>query len=166
MEVIGTIIFLFFLVVGVIIIPFGFGGTFLIVIDVFIYGLVTRFSAFSLVFVIILLAIALVVELIEPIFGAVLAKKFGGSKWGMLGAILGGFIGAVIGTPVMPILGTLIGGFIGGFVGATFLEWIHTGNVKRGFRVGMGAFWGALGGKVTKLIAAFIMVILVIIQIY
>ena len=112
-------------------------------------------------FVLILLAIALGVELIESIFGAILAKKFGGSKWGMLGAI-----GALIGTPVMPVLGTLIGGFMGAFVGATLLEWIHTNKLNRGFRVGLGAFFGALGGKVTKLIAAIIMVILVMIRLY
>ena len=166
MEVLGMIIFWIFLIVGVIIIPLGFGGTFLIVIDVLIYGLITRFSDISLPFVLTLLAIALGVELIELIFGAILAKKFGGSKWGMLGAILGGFIGALIGTPVMPVLGTLIGGFMGAFVGATLLEWIHTNKLNRGFRVGLGAFFGALGGKVTKLIAAIIMVILVMIRLY
>lgn len=160
------IFFWLFLIAGVVIIPFGVAGTFIIVADALVYGLITGFDRVTLSFIGLLLAMALFVELIEALLGAVLAKRFGGSKWGMTGAIIGGFLGAVIGTPITPVLGTLFGGFIGAFVGALSLEWIHTSDWHNASKVGFGAFLGALGGKVTKIVVAIIMVIMVGIRVF
>ncbi|MCJ7813606.1 DUF456 domain-containing protein [bacterium] len=155
-----------FLIIGVVIIPFGVAGTFIIVADAFIYGLATQFEKITLSFVGLLLAMALAVELVESFLGALLAKKFGGSKWGMAGAIIGGFLGAVIGTPITPVLGTLLGGFIGAFIGALSLEWVHTSDWHNALKVGFGAFLGALGGKVTKIVVAIIMVIMIGVRVF
>ncbi len=166
MEILGMIIFWFFLIAGVVIIPFGVAGTFIIVADAFIYGLATRFERITLSFIGLLLAMALAVELVESFLGALLAKKFGGSKWGMTGAIFGGFLGAVIGTTITPALGTLLGGFIGAFIGALSLEGMHSSDWHNALKVGIGAFLGALGGKVIKIIVAIVMVVMVIIRIF
>ena len=100
MEVVGMIFFWIFLLLGIAVIPFGIAGTFIIVADAFIYGLITGFDhKITLPFVGLLLAIAILVELIEELLSGIMAKKFGGSKWAMVGAIAGGFFGAVIGTP-------------------------------------------------------------------
>ena len=149
------------LILGVVIIPFGIAGTFIIVADAFIYGLVTSFDKITLPFIGLLLGIALAVELIEALLGAFLAKRFGGSKWGMAGAMIGGFLGAVAGTPVTPVLGTLLGGFLGAFLGAMVLETLHTSDLRNSFKVGIGAFLGAVGGKITKIVVAMVMVIMV-----
>ena len=154
------------LILGVVIIPFGIPGTFIIVADALIYGLVTSFSKITLLFVGLLFVIALAVELVEALFGAFLAKRFGGSKWGMAGAMIGGFLGAVAGTPITPVLGTLLGGFFGAFVGATTLEMLHTSDFKNSFKVGVGAFLGAVGGKVTKIVVAVIMVVMVGLRVF
>jgi uncharacterized protein YqgC (DUF456 family) len=161
LELIGMIIFWLVLILGVVIIPFGVAGTFIIVADALIFGLFTGFEKITLNFIGLLLAIALFVELIEALLGALLARKFGGSKWGMIGAIVGGFIGAVLGTPVTPVLGTLLGGFTGAFIGAMFLELIHTSNLETSFKTGAGAFLGAVGGKITKIVAAVVMVVMI-----
>jgi uncharacterized protein YqgC (DUF456 family) len=164
MEFIGIVIFWIFLIIGVTIIPFGLGGTFLIVVDVFVYGLLTKFEKITLLFSILLLSIALIVELIEALIGAVMAKKFGGSKWGMVGALMGVFFGAMVGTPIIPIVGTLIGGFIGSFFFAMILERIHSPNWSQAIEVGFGAFCGVLFGKVMKILAALIMIVMVAIK--
>jgi uncharacterized protein YqgC (DUF456 family) len=165
-DIFGMIIFWLFLLIGVAVIPFGIAGTFIIVADALVYGLITGFEKITLPFVGLLLAIALGVELIEELLSAFMAKRFGGSKWAMIGAIVGGFAGAIIGTPITPVLGTLLGGFLGAFMGAMLLEWLHTSDFQNSVKVGIGAFFGAVGGKVTKLLVAVFMVILVGIQVF
>ena len=166
MAIVGMVLLWVFLAVGVLIIPFGISGTFVIVLTAFVYGLATGFQTLTLPFVGLLLAVALGVELIEELLSAMMAKRFGGSKWAMTGAIIGGLAGAIIGTPVAPVLGTLLGGFLGAFSGALLLEWMHTSDLRSAFRVGVGAFFGAVGGKITKLIAAIIMVIMVGVRLF
>jgi uncharacterized protein YqgC (DUF456 family) len=161
MEVVGMIFFWLVLLVGVAVIPFGLAGTFIIVVDAFVYGLVTGFGKITLPFVGFLLLIALGVEFIEELLSAYMAKKFGGSKWAMAGAIAGGLLGAIVGTPITPVIGTLLGGFIGAFLGAMLLEWVHTWDLQNSIKVGVGAFFGAVGGKVAKIVVAVVMVIMI-----
>lgn len=161
MEVVGMFFFWLVLLIGVVLIPFGMAGTFLIVADAFVYGLVSGFEEITLPFLGLLLAIAVAVEFMEELLSAAMAKKFGGSKWAMVGAVAGGFIGAVVGTPAAPVLGTLVGGFFGAFCGATLLEWIHSADFQNAIKAGAGAFFGAVGGKVTKFLVAVVMVIMI-----
>ena len=161
MEIVGMIIFWSFLIIGVALIPFGIAGTFVIVVDALIYGLATGFDKFTLPFVGLLLGMAVAVELIEAVLGAYMAKKFGGSKYAMTGAVVGGILGAIVGTPMAPVVGTLLGGFFGAFTGATLLEWLHTSDFQKSAKVGIGAFFGAVGGKITKIMVALIMVVMI-----
>ncbi len=161
MEIVGMIFFWIILIAGVMVIPFGIAGTFVIVADALIYGLITGFEKITLPFVGLLLGIAVAVEIIEAVFGAVLAKKYGGTKWAMAGAVIGGFIGAVLGTPVTPIIGTFLGAFVGAFVGAFLLHGLSTADWNEALNVGLGAFFGAVSGKFTKIIVAIIMVVMI-----
>ncbi len=166
METVGVVLLIFFLIIGVAVIFFGIAGTFVIVAAALIYGLLTHFESLSPSFLLLLLGMTLAVEAIEELATALLARRFGGSKWAMLGALVGSFSGAVIGTPVAPVLGTLIGGFAGAFAGACVLEWMHTSDLRRGLRVGTGALLGAMGGKMTKITVAVIMAILVAVRVF
>jgi len=161
MEILGMIVFWLFLIIGILSIPFGLPGTFIIVADALVYGLITHFEKMSLGFIGILLLIAVVLEIIEALLGALMAKKFGGSKWGIVGAMIGVFLGAVIGTAVVPVLGTLLGAFCGAFIGASLLEGFHTQDWQHASRVGLGALFGTVGGKMTKIMVAVVMVIMV-----
>ena len=116
MSILGWILFVFGWVIGIVIIPFGLPGTFVIVVDAFIFALLTDFQSITWNFLAVLLGLSLLVELIEFFLSAAAAKKYGSSKWGMWGAIIGGFFGAVWATPISPIFGTIFGAFIGTYL--------------------------------------------------
>lgn len=164
MESLGILFFWFVIVLAFLSIPFGFAGTFIIVADVLIYGLIRHFSDFSWWFVVILLGIAILLEVIESLLGAVMARQFGGSRWSMIGAISGGILGAIWATPLMPLLGTVIGGFVGAFSGSVIVEYLVNKNWNRALSTGTGALLGSIGAKGLKIIAALIMILMIIIE--
>lgn len=166
MEILYIVILSLILLTGIAVIFFGIAGTFIIVAGAFLFGLVTGFSDVTLNFCLLLLGIAVALEIWEGILGSILARTFGGSKWAMAGAIIGGTAGAIIGTPVAPVLGTLIGGFLGAFAGASLLEYISSGDIHRALKAGLGAFCGAVGGKITKIVVAVIMTVMVYVKIF
>lgn len=156
----GNILFWLVLVIGVVIVPFGLPGTFLIAVTVLLHGYFTGFAPFTISLIASLLLIAAAGELIEFLFGAASARKFGGSRNAMWGAILGGFAGAIVGSGIAPIVGTLAGAMAGAFCGAAGFEFMTNRDTGAAIRVGFGAFLGALGGRFTKLLLAIVMVII------
>jgi len=165
-EIIYIILLSILLLAGMVVIFFNIAGTFIIVGSAFLFGLLTGFREITLNFCLLLLGIALALEIVEGLLGSLLAKKFGGSKWAMIGAIVGGTAGAILGTPVAPVLGTLLGGFLGAFGGALLLEWVSCGNFEVAFKAGLGALCGAIGGKITKIIVAVVMTIMVYVKLF
>ena len=166
MEIIGWIVFVLFWLIGIIIIPFGLPGTFVIVIDALIFAWLTNFQPITWKFLGILLGLSIVVELIEFFLGAAAAKRYGSSKWGMWGAIMGGFFGAFLATPFSPILGTIFGAFVGAFLGAFVFEYIRDSDVNKALRSGWGAFLGAVTGRFLKLIVAIAMVVMIAFRVW
>ena len=95
---------------------------------------------------------AVVAEAVEFIASLGLARKTGASKTGLWGALFGGFAGAVMLTPLFPPLGTLFGGALGSFAGAALFEYQFA--QRRGgesVKVGLGAFFGTLLGRMLKI---------------
>ncbi|KAA3619815.1 MAG: DUF456 domain-containing protein [Calditrichaeota bacterium] len=154
------ILFWLILVGSIIIVPIGLPGTFIIAGMVLLHGFLTDFVPFNISLIVMLFGIAAIGEVVEFFFGAASTKKFGGSKNAMWGAVIGGFGGAIIGSGVVPIIGTLVGAFAGAFLGAALMEYGTKRDVHLAFKVGFGAFLGALGGRFTKLILALVMVII------
>lgn len=155
------VLFMLALLAGIVIIPFGLPGTFVIAGLALIHALLTGFVPLSGSIILLLFALAAVGEIVEFFLGAATARKFGGSKPAMWGAILGCFAGAVFATGVMPVVGTLIGAFAGAFAGAFLFEYLHIGNSQRALRVGFGAFLGALGGKLMKIAIGIAMTVII-----
>ncbi|MCK5146443.1 DUF456 domain-containing protein [bacterium] len=164
MNILYGILLVLVLLLGVGMILFALPGTFIIVGATFLYGLATGFDPVSVKFIVSLLAVAIGLEVLEEVLGAAMARKFGGSKWAMVGAIAGGFMGAIYGTPLAPVVGTLLGGFIGAFLGAMLLEGLHTRDWSRAAQVGLGALFGSVGGKITKIVVAIVMVVFVLVK--
>ena len=72
------------------------------------------------------------------------AKKFGGSKAGVIGSTLGTIIGIIFLGPI----GIIIGAFLGAFVGELSK---NRSNTRIAFKAAIGTLIGYLGGIILKL---------------
>jgi len=131
------------ILLGLVMIPFGFPGTLVIFAGALCYYLMVPGGAIGLVTVVGVGILMLIAEVLEWVLAGKFAKKYGGSKRAGWGAIIGGMIGAFMGVPI-PIIGSVIGAFAGAFVGAFVFEWSGT----RDHGVATRVAWGALIGRV------------------
>ncbi len=132
------------LVVGLIAIPLGLGGNFVLLGAALLVAAIGGFSEIGWIALVILLLAVVLGEVIEALLGSLVAQKFGASRWGVIGAFAGGIIGAIVGTPIFPLVGSLIGSFAGAALGAVGLELAAGKDHGPGLRAG----WGAFRGKV------------------
>ena len=141
------------LLLGLLFIPLGLGGNFIILGAALVVALVTGFTQVGWWALGIMLGAVVAGEILEALLGSLVARKYGASKWGMLGAFVGGIAGAVVGTGVLPVIGSLAGSFVGAAAGALAAELLALsakGTEIRGIeetRPGLRAGFGALLGK-------------------
>ncbi len=86
-------------------------------------------------------ALAAVISLVDLAAGALGARGFGASRWGLAGAVLGAIVGLVFGLP---------GLLLGPVVGAILLEYAKEPDLRRAARAGVGACAGFLLGTAVK----------------
>ena len=165
-HILGLLLLWIVLLAAVFVIPFGVAGTFIITLAAFVYGLFTGFQQITLGFVGVLLLVSLAVEATEFLLGGWAAKKAGSSRWGFWGAVIGGFLGALWMTPVLPFFGTLVGALVGAYVGAATLELLAFGDPVRALRAGWGAFLGAAGAKLLKIVVAIGMDVAIAVRLF
>jgi hypothetical protein len=163
LEILGIAVFVIVLLIGLLMVPFGLPGTFLIVADAAVYGLVTHWARVNLALVLVLLGAAIAGEVLEQIISVRGAARYGGGRAGMWGAFIGGIIGVFVGTP-MPIIGNVIGAFIGAFLGALVAEWAVRGELAVALRAACGAFVGRVGAAVIKFALAAIMAAVLLLE--
>ena len=130
------------LVVGLVLVPLGLPGLWVMVGGVLGYGALTGFRTIGIATMAIVLGLALLGELVEWWVGFGLTRRYGGSRRSAWGALVGGIAGAVVGVPV-PIVGSVIGAFLGAFAGAALFEY----SLSRIPTVAMRAGWGAVLGR-------------------
>lgn len=130
-------------VVGLLLVPLGLPGLWVMVGGLLAYGWLTGFRSVGVATIALVLALAFVGEVVETWLGFRFARRYGGSSRAAWGALVGGIAGAVVGVPV-PILGSIIGAFVGAFAGAALLE--YTQSRRAGVAVDAG--WGAVLGRV------------------
>jgi uncharacterized protein YqgC (DUF456 family) len=133
---------------------FGLPGNWLIVISTCLFAW-WRWEnrVFSIYTLIVIVALAILGELVEFLAGMIGAKKSGASWSGSIGAILGAVTGAVLGTFLIPVpfLGTLLGACIGAGVCVWGLEFARGKKVEDSVRYGVGAGLGEFFGITSKL---------------
>ena len=130
------------LVTGLVLVPLGLPGLWVMVGALPAYGWLTDFRSLSVALIAIVLALALVGELIESWLGFRFAKRYGGSSRSGWGALIGGIVGAIIGVPI-PVIGSVIGAFLGSFIGAALFEY----SASRQLGVATRAGWGSVVGR-------------------
>jgi uncharacterized protein YqgC (DUF456 family) len=138
------------LVVGLVLVPLGLPGLWVMAAGVLAYGGLTEFRSVGVATIAVVLGLAFLGEILEWWIGFGLARRFGGSRRAGWGALLGAIVGAVVGVPV-PIVGSVIGAFVGSFGGAALFEYSLSGTAATAVRAGWGAMLGravAAGAKV------------------
>ncbi|HVU85924.1 MAG TPA: DUF456 domain-containing protein [Pirellulales bacterium] len=114
----------------------------------------------------VLVALALLGEIVEFATGSAAAHRAGGTRRGAVGAIVGALFGAVagamIGLPV-PLIGSavaaVLGGAFGALTGAMALEFHGGRDLAASWRIGHAAFWGRLLGTLSKAVIGAVMVV-------
>ena len=143
---------------GLALIPLGLPGLWVILLGIVGYGWLTDFQTLSATFLVVIIALAILGEVIEAWIGFRYAQKYGGSKRAGWGALVGGIIGAIIGVPI-PIIGSVIGGFAGAFVGAALLEYTAARRTGGAVRAGWGAVLGRAAAAALKTAIGLVMVV-------
>jgi hypothetical protein len=143
---------------GLLLIPFGLPGLWVILLGILGYGWMTDFQTMSVWFMGLMLGLAILGEVFEAWIGFGYAKKYGGSSRAGWGALVGGLVGAIIGVPV-PIIGSVIGGFVGAFVGAALFEYTRARHLEGSAKAGWGAVLGRAFASAMKMALGLVMVV-------
>ena len=159
MDVLALVILVLGIVAGLVIIPLGLPGLWVMVGALLLYGWLTDFHSLGLAAIIIVLALAFVGELIESWLGFRFAKRYGGSSRSGWGALIGGIIGAVVGVPV-PVIGSVIGAFLGSFVGAALFEYTASRRLDVATRAGWGSVVGRAAAAAAKIALGVIIAVI------
>ncbi|MDH3272415.1 MAG: DUF456 domain-containing protein [Gemmatimonadota bacterium] len=125
---------LFGMLMGVLIIPLGLPGLWLIVVATLGLALAGELP-WSLGLLV--SAVALLAEAAEFLVVARFGRAYGGSTRAFWGAVVGGFVGLFVGLPI-PVLGSVVTAFLGTFLGAGIVTLFETRSLGRSARVGWG----------------------------
>jgi uncharacterized protein YqgC (DUF456 family) len=131
------------LAAGLLLIPFGLPGLWLMTGGVALYAWLGPPGAIGWWTVGIVAAVALAAEFGEFVLTARATRRSGGSTRGAWWALIGSIVGAALGVPV-PVVGSVVGAFVGAFVGA----WLAELSLGRGAGDATRAATGALTGRV------------------
>src|SRR5213594_2926533 len=149
-------------VAGLALVALGLPGLWLICAVVLGFGLLTGFHSIGFVTIGIMVALALLGELLELWLGFGLARRYGGSPRAGWGALLGGLAGAVIGVPV-PLVGSVIGAILGSFAGAMLFEYSSSRTAQTAVRAGWGALVGRLAAATAKVTVGIVMAVVALV---
>ncbi|MEY5014593.1 MAG: hypothetical protein RIS92_951 [Verrucomicrobiota bacterium] len=115
-------------------------------------------SPVSWTLLVVLTFLAILTLVLDTVTGAIGAKKFGGTRWGVLGAFAGALLGLVAGGPV----GLLIGPPLGVFTA----EYLALNDPKKAWRATQGALLGMILGTLGRSLVTLAMVALLLLQIF
>lgn len=140
------------MVVGLLLIPLGLPGLWLMVGVLAAGALAGAVSWTTLVAV---AGLGLLAELGEYLAVQRYSVRYGGDTWAFAGAIVGGILGALVGTPV-PVLGSVLGLVAGTFAGAVAVAWYRSRDLTGSLRVGRGAVLGRAAATALKTTAGLV----------
>jgi uncharacterized protein len=124
-------------------------GPLFILAGAVVWALATDFETLGWGRLAILAALAALSFLLDFFAGALGARRYGASRWGIVGAIAGAIVGLFLG-PLGLILGCVAGAVVG--------ELMRGADLEGGVRSGLGALVGLLGGLVADLVISITMI--------
>ena len=145
--------------VGLLLIPLGLPGLWVMVLGIIGYGWLTDFQAVGTTTIAAVLGVALLGEVSEYWIGFRYTTRYGGSRRAGWGALIGGVVGAGMGVPV-PFVGSVIGALLGSFAGATLLEYWGAWRAHAAVRAGWGALLGRAAAAAVKMALGIVLAVL------
>src|SRR6185369_1595883 len=151
MNELGELLLFAGMVLGLVLIPFGFPCTVVILASILIYAISTHFAAGVGVALFVVLCILTVIsETADNWLSAISTRHYGGSTGSIWLSFLGGLLGAVVlGGPlalILGLLGPIFGGFAGAFLAVFLNEYRRERDARQALRVGWGTFMGRMAG--------------------
>jgi len=146
-------------VVGLLLVPLGLPGLWVMALGIIGYGWLTGFQSVGVATIAIVVGLAFLAELVEWWLGFGLARRYGGSHRAGWGALIGGLVGAAVGVPV-PLIGSVIAGFVGSFAGATLLEYTTSRKAASAVRAGWGALVGRAAAAAAKIAVGVVIAVI------
>lgn len=153
-------------VAGLVLVPFGLPGLWVMALGVIGYGSLTRFHSVGVGIIALVVGLAFLGEIVDWWLGFRFAMKYGGSRRAGWGALIGGIVGAIVGVPV-PVIGSVVGAFVGSFAGAALFEYTREQHAGVAVRAGWGAMLGraaAAGAKIAFGLVIAVVAVLVVLQ--
>ncbi len=147
------------LVVGLLLVPLGLPGLWIMVGGILLYAGLTEYRSVGVVTMLVVLGLAFLGEIVEWWIGYGMTRRYGGSRRAGWGALIGGIVGAVVGVPV-PIVGSVIGAFVGSFGGAALFEYSLSGTAATAVRGGWGALVGRAFAAAAKVAIALVIAVI------
>jgi uncharacterized protein YqgC (DUF456 family) len=135
---------------GLVMLPFGLPGLWVMVGGILAYGWLTGFRTVGIATIVLALGIAFLAEIIDNWLGFRFAKRYGGSNRSGWGALIGGIVGAMSGVPVA-IIGSVLGAMLGSFIGAAMFELTYSRHAGTAVRAGWGAILGRAAAAAVKI---------------
>jgi hypothetical protein len=158
-DVLALALLVLGILAGLVLIPLGLPGLWVMVGAILLFGWLTDFRSLSVTLIAIVLALAAAGEIIETWLGFRFAKRYGGSSRSGWGALAGGIVGAIIGVPV-PVIGSVIGAFVGSFVGAALFEYTASRRLDVATRAGWGSVVGRAAAAAAKIALGVIIAVI------
>lgn len=148
--IIGLVLFYLILLIGLILVPLGFPGTWVMVGAAILFAILGDLNPVGtdwlpLIVVVLLAGVGELIELGVRIVGGKVAKVSNGA---IIAAIVCGILGAIIGVPIF-LIGSLIGLLLGVFLGAFLYALLIEKNT------GVGSLWVALATTTSQVVALF-----------
>lgn len=151
--ILGTVLFCI-LLLNIISLPANWCIVFFFIILYFLPGFTISFTT-----ILILVAIALIGELLEAGLQMLLSKRHGASIAGNWGGIFGSIVGAIIGIPFLLGLGAIIGAILGAWLGCYAVEKMKGKSEQQAKKAAFGALKGKILGFSIKIaLGAYIIV--------
>ena len=145
-------VFLFVLGLVMLLTVFGLPGNWIMLILVAVWHFVLPMpSALNIWYWIIVLAIAVLGEVMEFFLQVKQAKKYGSSNTGTVGGVIGAIVGAILLAPFLFGIGAFIGAMLGAWCGCFVFELLRGMDSRTAARAALGAMFGRFLGTVTKL---------------
>jgi hypothetical protein len=146
---------------GLLLVPLGLPGLWVMVLGVTGYGWLTDFRSVTAGLIVAVLGLATAGEVLESWLGFRLAQRYGGSRRTGWAALIGGLAGAVVGVP-LPLVGSVVGGFAGAFAGAALAEYAYGRRVPQAVQAGWGALLGRAAATAAKLGCGVVIAVLAV----